>query len=153
LVGIDPTAGFAAGYARSMSRILLALSLLLAVAAPASAMTIRSFHSPSRNIRCMGLKDAGTYSLRCDISVHSWRAPKQPSCKFAGDRGDTLTMGRANRPSWPCVSDAVDMGPVLAYGHTWRFGPFTCTSRTTGVTCRNAGAHGWMLAKTSYRLF
>jgi hypothetical protein len=31
---------------------------------------------------------------------------------------------------------------TLAYGETWRHGVFTCTSRTTGVTCRNpAGAN------------
>jgi hypothetical protein len=40
---------------------------------------------------------------------------------------------------------------TLPYGESWTRGPFTCTSRITGVTCRNQGAHGVFISRQSYR--
>lgn len=34
---------------------------------------------------------------------------------------------------------------------SWVRGPFTCTSRITGVTCRSRGRHGLFISRHSYR--
>jgi hypothetical protein len=39
----------------------------------------------------------------------------------------------------------------LAYGRTWRHGPFTCVSRRTGLTCTNGRGHGLFLSRESWR--
>ena len=40
---------------------------------------------------------------------------------------------------------------VLAYGKSWRRGAFTCVSRLTGLTCRNAHGHGVFISRESWR--
>jgi hypothetical protein len=129
--------------------LLALLALLLAASASASTVT-RPFQTPSGNIKCEGFRLNGVYGLRCDVYSHSWKAPKQTRPCDAGDYGSSLSMSASGRVRWPCVGDATDPGPRLGYGRSWSFGPFRCTSRTTGLTCRNAGRHGWFLARGSY---
>jgi hypothetical protein len=44
--------------------------------------------------------------------------------------------------------------PVLAYGHSRSVGRFTCTSRTTGLTCRDRrSGHGFEVSRERQRLF
>lgn len=40
---------------------------------------------------------------------------------------------------------------TLPYGRTWRHGAFACTSRRTGVTCRNHSGHGLFVSRESWR--
>ena len=137
-----------------MTRVALGAVLAL-LAAPSLAVAgdvFKPFQTPSGNIKCEGGRVSGTYFLRCDVYSHTWKAPKQKKPCDAGDYGSTVDMGRRTRVHWPCVGDATDPGPKLKYGRTWRFGPFRCTSRTSGLTCRNAAGHGWRLAKTTYRI-
>lgn len=42
--------------------------------------------------------------------------------------------------------------PVLAYGRTWRRAGYTCSSASTGLTCRR-GKHGFFLSTQRQRLF
>jgi len=42
---------------------------------------------------------------------------------------------------------------TLAYGRVWRHGAFTCVSRATGVTCRNAARHGVFVSRESWRIW
>ena len=42
--------------------------------------------------------------------------------------------------------------PTLAYGKKWKHGGYTCTSRSTGLTCRR-GSHGFFLAREKQRFF
>ena len=42
---------------------------------------------------------------------------------------------------------------ILAYGSSTHFGAITCTSDTTGLTCRNRGGHGFFLSRASWRTF
>ena len=37
--------------------------------------------------------------------------------------------------------------PVLGYGKTKRVGPFTCTSRRTGLSCHNRNGHGFTVSR------
>lgn len=133
--------------------LLLALAAVCCTAAPGAApvqsASFRSFHTPSGNIGCYA--DGGY--LRCDIAQKTWRGPPKPrSCPLA--YGDSLTMQGTGRPVWTCHGDtALGSGRALPYGATWRAGPFTCTSRFNGLTCRNRAGHGFFLSRQSYRTF
>src|SRR5215468_9376576 len=107
-------------------RRLLALLLLLGLAAPASAAaTLSVFRSPSGKIGCAYFRDPhSAASIRCD-----WRGGNDQAVRV-----DVHHKARLIR-----VSDTVidPDAPVLAYGHTRRFGALSCTSRRTGMTCRS----------------
>ena len=139
---------------------VLALILLAAVAAAllapglASGAELKRFITPSRNIGCFG--DAT--GVRCDIGDTSAKPPKRPAnCRL--DWGSAYEVNRTGRGHGLCVGDTAlpapnEKAPVLKYGHTIRLGKkLTCTSRRTGLTCRNGGGHGFTLSKTVIRLF
>jgi hypothetical protein len=142
---------------------LVALTLMAAAAvvvtAPALAQgaeshELKRFITPSRNIGCFG---DGT-GVRCDIRVTSAKPPKKPKrCRL--DWGSAYEVNRKGRGHGLCVGDTAlpdpnKREPVLKYGHTIRLGHgLKCTSRRTGLTCRNAGRHGFTLSKTRIRLF
>ena len=126
-----------------MRRLPLAAAVLAAllVAAPSALARERDFQTPSKRIRCAAFSSGGPgVFVRCDLL-------------FLNDRAALLRArgrGRIVR-----VTDAVasPAAPVLAYGHTLRFGPFRCTSRTTGLTCRNRHHHGFFVSRERRRVF
>lgn len=120
--------------------------------APVGWQQLHSFHAPSGNIGCMAVNDGGRWELRCDIGEKEWSGPAARDCEL--DSGDSMGMNAAGRPYAVCHGDTVlGQGAALAYGATWRAGPFTCTSQRTGVTCRNRAQHGFTLSRGSYRVF
>ena len=131
-----------------MLRLTFALVLVLALA-PVASGAGNSFTSPSKRISCAVYDDA----LRCDVLGYAWRnLPAKPSsCDF--DWGGAVGLSASGRPRHLCVSDAVDRGPVLGYGKSWRFGSFRCTMRTSGVTCTNRAHHSFELARARFRFF
>lgn len=142
---------------------LVALTLMsaaaVAVTAPALAQgaephELKRFITPSRNIGCFG----DSTGVRCDIRVTSAKKPKKPKrCRL--DWGSAYEVNRKGRGHGLCVGDTAlpdpnKREPVLKYGHTIRLGHgLKCTSKRTGLTCRNAGRHGFTLSKTRIRLF
>jgi uncharacterized protein DUF6636 len=124
---------------RRLAPVALALALLV-VAAPALARE-RDFQTPSKRIRCAAFSSGGPGAfVRCDLS-------------FLNDRAALLRArgrGRIVR-----VTDAVSStdAPVLRYGHSLRFGPFRCTSRTSGLTCRSRAGHGFFVSRERRRTF
>jgi hypothetical protein len=128
------------------------LALLLGIAAllvPATGGAAVHFRTPSGNIGCY----ADRSSIRCDIGRTDFRPPAQPAaCEF--DYGNAFSMGRTGRAQRICHSDTVLGGPrLLRYGQTLRIGAFTCASRSSGLTCRNARGRGWFLSRQRVRLF
>lgn len=143
---------------RAAVGIVCACAVLAAGAghAPAAASGVRGFQSPSRNIVCAGYTGSQPASLRCDITSGLRPRPARPKgCKF--DYGGSLGLGAHGRGRVLCVSEAPladpTKAPVLAYGRTWHDGPFTCTSRVTGVRCRNLDGHGIFLSRQHSYLF
>jgi hypothetical protein len=135
----------------------VALSLSLAVVfgsvgTPTARAQVSSFLTPSGNIGCIAFSGY----LRCDIAHKSWRKTWRTPCQM-GIRGDSLQMRGTGRPIWLCHGDTalspLGTRPVLPYGRTWHLGPFTCTSRITGLTCSNRSGHGFFLSRQSYRVF
>jgi hypothetical protein len=121
----------------------------LAIATSSAALGV-DFTTPSRNIGCAG--DASF--VRCDISQTRAKPPPKPrSCKY--DWGNAFWLGRRGRPRRLCVSDTV-LGSrhVLGYEKTARLGRrIACTSRRSGLTCRNRDGHGFFLSRERVRLF
>jgi len=50
-------------------------------------------------------------------------------------------------------SEASARGQLLRYGRTWTWHGFRCTSRRTGLTCKNQSGHGFVLSRQSQRVF
>ncbi len=140
-----------------MRLLPLAALVLLVSATPASAaFSYKAFSTPTRNITCVASGDRATgkgYGLRCDIRSHSWKAPKQTRPCDAGDYGSSLGLTKRGRAKFICVSDAPPPAKKLAYGKLWKFGPFSCRVRTTGLRCHNAAKHGWSVSRESYKRF
>jgi hypothetical protein len=125
---------------RRVAPFVLLASIALPVAA-AEGKT-RSFHTPSQNISCLygSNIDGGAY-LRCDVYS-------------LNDTAFTLRRrGRAHRVH---VTDAVGRGAgrQLAYGQSATYGPFKCTSRRSGLTCRSKpSGHGFKLSRAKQTVF
>lgn len=128
--------------------IVLAAALLALAASNANAVF---FASPSRNIGC--LLDKGF--VRCDIGTRDWSPPPKPrSCPV--DWGQGVSVGKRGRARFVCAGDTVKdpRARILHYGRSMTRGRFTCTSRQSGLTCRNRQTgRGFTLAKERYRFF
>jgi hypothetical protein len=137
-----------------MRRLILTTALAtIAIAAPASAERIISFTSPTGNIGCIV---SDKYGARCDIRTKDWsRGPRPKGCPTFTDWGQGLWVTRHGRGRIVCAGDtAMTKGHHLAYGRSRSVGRFTCTSRTTGMTCINRHTgHGFELARERYWLF
>jgi hypothetical protein len=137
---------------------LLAAFLSLNFAPSAGAAKFSYFHTPSDNIGC-AMYDKGEQGIfvRCDIGEHAWSLPPRPHTKACRelDYISGLVLGPKGKSHFFCAGDtAMHQGSVLAYGDSRRVGRFTCTSRTSGVTCRNRrNGHGLFLSRASYRRF
>lgn len=122
---------------------LVALALLVA-AAPAAAIPRNvDFQMPSKKIVCSYHSGAADENegprIRCDLF-------------FLNDRAVLLEdSGRAKLIK---VTDTVAAGEsqTLRYGTSKKFGKFTCTSRTSGLTCTK-GSHGFEVSRQEQRVF
>lgn len=142
---------------RTLVQLLLTLSVgavpVALTGAPASADTITGLQTPSGNIQCMYYKDAKNESLRCTVLNSTAVFEKKPAdCEF--DWGADVGMDAKGKASRLCVSDTVaGKYPVVAYGTQWKKGAFSCTSATSGLTCRNSSRHGFTIAKAKQTIF
>jgi hypothetical protein len=149
---------------KSSLLISTAVAIVIAAVAASSSAAGRSgaqilpgFRSPTGNIKCYynpnGLTSRGfTRALRCSLDHADYAMKLQHRCKAGDWHGFTLTP--RGKPLLFCPGGATGDRPVyrtLAYGKSWRRGPFTCTSRVTGVTCRNRTGHGLFISRQAYR--
>ena len=125
-------------------RLLLAtLVAVLALASPSvAASTLSFFKTPSKHIACLySTGDGFPTQLRCDAT-------------FLNDASYGLkTHGKGYRFR---ASDSVSSpkAKTLSYGTSRRFGPFTCTSQTAGLTCTSRSSrHGFFLSKQRQSVF
>jgi hypothetical protein len=132
-----------------MARIVALLVLLAAVGAADASAALIHFTTPSRNIGCIGDKTR----LRCDIVRTTVTAPPKPlTCDF--DWGNAFELLPRFVGHRLCVSDSALVGRrVLGYGKSLRIGPFLCTSRRIGLTCRSRTKHGFFLSRDRIKLF
>ena len=126
---------------RRLAVLVAAVAVALALPASASARFV-PFKSPSGNIVCAYSSSGGPGPfIRCDVLS-------------LNDTGFFLKRhGKAKRGH---VTDTVSSpdSKVLRYGHSRRFGRYTCKSRTSGLTCKNRrNGHGFKLSRERQRLF
>jgi hypothetical protein len=114
------------------------LAGLLVVPAAADAR-LKRFQTPSKKIACA--YETTDRFIRCDAL-------------FLNDVGFRLgTKGKARRIR---VTDTVadPRAKVLSYGRFADYGPFRCTSRTTGLTCKHrSNGHGFTLSRRRQKVF
>lgn len=138
---------------RSLIAVGAAAAGLAALAGPAGAAVM--FKTPSGNIGCYGTST----DVRCDIRQSSGTKPAKPrACKF--DWGTAYGLTRTGRGRGLCVSDTTLPYPGQTGVRTLRYGKsirvnrrITCTSQTSGLTCRNTAGHGFFLSKQRIRLY
>ncbi len=137
----------------SLAAAAVALVVLSGSASASSQSGLKGFQTPSHNIVCGAYTGSQPAWLRCDITSGLKPKPARPKgCEF--DYGGTLTLSAKGRARIGCVSDVVlpdpTKAPMLAYGKTWRYGPFKCRATRTGLTCRNLRGHGFFLSRQSW---
>ncbi len=138
------------GYVTCVARRIALLALLALVAPGTSSALGIEFSTPSKNIGCVG----DSTFIRCDISQTKAKPPPKPrGCDY--DWGNAFELRQRGRPRRLCVSDsALGSRRILGYGKSMRIGRrITCTSRRTGLTCRNRDGHGFLLSRERVRLF
>ena len=129
-----------------------------ASAGPAAAKTVLpGLHSPSGNIECLFAH--GT--LRCQIARADYAKTLQARCMGPNGQGvdwHGFELGATRKGGVTCSGGILyspgTERPVyvnLPYGASWRQGAFTCTSRITGVTCRNRTGHGLFVSRQTWR--
>lgn len=145
--------------------LLISSAIAIVVAAVAASSSVAGdsgqilagFRSPSGNIKCYynpnGLSSRGySPALRCSLEHADYAVTLQRRCEVGDWHGFTLT--RTRKPLLFCPGGASGDHPAyttLAYGTSWQRGPFACTSRVTGVTCRNRTGHGLFISRQTYR--
>jgi hypothetical protein len=124
--------------------VLTITAALLALAIPATASAkVRWFHSPTGNIECeVAANDTrGTYAY-----CQTFQPVESVKLNAAG-HSKACTGGS-------CVGDGPENAFTLHYGDAVRVGPFRCTSRTSGMTCRVVGkGHGFVISRSGIRRF
>jgi hypothetical protein len=142
-------------------RRLALLVAVLALAGTAAAAPLPGVRTPTGNIRCfyVPIKPTTHGTLLCDLKRASFAHVAQAKCMARAGldwHGFALPWNRSGDLS--CSGGILyDVGRdtpsvrVLAYGRTWRYRGFACTSRRTGLTCVNGHGHGLILSRAEWR--
>jgi hypothetical protein len=117
----------------------------------ATASSFTTFQTPSHHIACA--YETSPSSLRCDISDVAHRPKRPASCEL--DYGSAFGLTASGRGKRLCVGDTVlnPKAKVLAYNKSRRLGPFTCTSRASGLRCTTKAGHGFSLSRQTQKVF
>ncbi len=141
-------------------RLVCGLLLLLALPADLAAQTPQpvnftadahgqiSFVMPSQNIGC-------TYTPAGGTAIYK---PLDGGPELSCDRVEPRYVRAVLTPMTVRMLDNVgDQGcctveNILAYGSRWSAGPFTCTSETSGLTCRRPDGRGFAISRANVAL-
>lgn len=130
-------------------RFLSAVLLSAGLAVPALAETQIEFVLPSGNIGCIYTPKGGT-----DVYEPVDGGPEL-SCDRVEPKYARIILGPKGRPKlYPQVGDAscCSAEPVLAYGKTWKAGPFTCLASTKGLKCQR-GKNGFVMSRSRLEVY
>jgi hypothetical protein len=133
---------------------MVAAGVVALLGAAAMGQDVSGFRTPSGNIHCQffGYDEP---TIRCDVAQISNRPPPRPrDCDL--DWGQAFELSaKSARGTRLCYGDTVQDKrlPVLPYGGNFARSGIACLSGQAGVTCRNAGGHGFELSRGSQRVF
>ena len=127
---------------------------LLAVLAAAALTPLPGVRTPTGNIECFYVP-ARPAHLLCSIRRADYAAAEQRSCMARSGLDWHGWEVDARRPAQPVCSGGilynsnrnVPRPHTLPYGTTWRYGPFACTSRITGLTCTTSSGYGIVISR------
>jgi hypothetical protein len=147
--------------ARLTRRLIVVLLVLALSTGAALAARLPGVKTPSQNISCFYVPQRPTShgNLLCNIKQAVYTKALQSRC-IAPPTGldwHGFTLSDTKRGEVLCAGGLMYDGRdtptfvTLAYGKTWRYRGFTCTSRVTGLTCTNARGHGLFLSRASWR--
>lgn len=124
-----------------MLRLLLAAALAALLLPAAAEAAVKTFRSPSGQLGCMYYNDP-------DV-------PASVRCEWTGGNDRAVVVERTGKGKRIRITDTVmDPGArVLPYGTTRRYGPIRCTSRRTGITCKNRAGHGFTVSVQARKVF
>jgi hypothetical protein len=118
-----------------------------------AAMSLTSFIVQGRGVGCV----IGGGSVRCDVSVHTWTPPAQPSsCTQAWGSGIVLINSKSNKlPQFSCGGGSAlnNHDRVVKNGYDVTVGAITCQVRGFGVDCFATDKKGFILSRTGYILY
>jgi hypothetical protein len=141
--------------ARLLTLLTTIAAVLVAPAATAGAVSgLDAFTTPSKHIACMYQHLPGnTPDLRCDVDGVAHPPQRPRSCEQ--DYGSSFGLARTGPARRLCVGDTVrdPKAKILNYGQTRTDGPFTCTSRRSGLRCTTRAGHGFELSRERQKLF
>jgi hypothetical protein len=136
---------------------LAAVPTVSAAGRAAALQPLPGFRSPSGNIRCLYVPGRPRMVL-CEIDRSRYSGALQARCMSgAGLDWHGFTLGARGKGTFVCTGGILydpartPNYATLAYGTSWRQGGFTCTSRVTGVTCRNRTGHGLFVSRATWR--
>ena len=117
--------------------------------APADAITVDSFSSPSGNITCSFTADG----VSCGIKESDWAEDGYASC--SGSQVGVLSASK-DKAGQSCESAVPGGGNALAYGAAATKGDYACHSTQDGISCWNTktgqsfalARGGWMTGTT-----
>jgi uncharacterized protein DUF6636 len=143
--------------------VILACAAALAVTGAAAAKTpLPGIRSPSGNISCFAVPGGGG-NLLCAIRSAGYSSALQARCMRPDGSGvdwHGFELGAAKRGQVLCTGGILynpgtqqPRYATLAYGRAWRHAAFTCTSRTSGLTCTNRAGHGVFVSRESWRVW
>ena len=139
--------------------VIVAVAMSSSAAGSSGARIVPGFRSPTGNIQCyydpkaFAPPNGAKRLLTCGLRHADYGMRLQRRC----DAGDWHGFGldAKSKPTFFCTGNPnYAIRPVyttLAYGRSWTRGPFTCTSRIIGVTCRSQSAHGLFISRQPYR--
>jgi hypothetical protein len=135
--------------------VVAGMAVMASAMGSVGAAEAAGFRTPSGNIHCQVLTDGANSTLRCDARQAEGKPPPRPdSCHFQWGKAVALLAngGEAHRI---CHSDSIidDQAPVLSYGEKWQQEPFSCVSASSGLSCSTPGKHGFVLSRTSQKLY
>jgi hypothetical protein len=145
----------------SVLRVLLILLVLAVCSGSAVAARLPGVKTPSKNISCFYVPQKGTShgNLLCNIKQAAYTKALQAKC-IAPPTGldwHGFTLSDTKRGEVLCAGGIMYDGRdtptyvTLAYGKSWHYRGFACTSRVAGLTCTNRSGHGLSLSRASWR--
>jgi hypothetical protein len=137
-----------------MKHITMALAIATAGLCGPALADGYGFRTPSGNIYCNGSIEGGDISCTIVEIASGPARPRPASCR--GNWGHTFSMDRRGPVRMECNDWALRKSTytdVANYGVTGRFAEITCQSESTGLTCRNADGHGFMLSRRVQKIF
>ncbi len=158
--------GLLAGLA-ALTLVALSAANVAPSAGSAGAVKTGFFKTPSGNIVCGHHVYSGSRAAKSSVGcrIKSGLKPLPPGTKppcFSRNEIGIAATGRARIGHSICPGDPEgdagvfvheSVARVLGYGKTWRGGGLSCSSASTGLTCRNTRGHGFFLSRERWRTF